>query len=390
VLDARASAIERQLVADLVAHGGLDNAAERLGELDRLRTERRARLNSDEPARARFSADPGTRTASLDGLQQAAAAGRIPVLLYWTTSANVIAWYVGADGSDVRAVFLPATVLEQKVDSVLASSRNPSGQFDETVARELFLYLLAPFAERLNSNAVGQIMVVPHGPLMRLPFETLIDPASGAPVIDRWAVSYAPNATMALEALQRDKRLVKSAVALVDQNIDDVTKETEAIAASGARLDRMTRTALFAGSWKADGLHILTHGEFNPTEALLSSLASTRTGEATILAAELPALPLRGLQLAVLSACQGGRVGERISGELYGFPWALLAGGVASTVLSRWDVNAASNGQWMAVFYKELAAGASTATAAAVAMREMRRQGTTHPYYWAAMQVSGR
>jgi CHAT domain-containing protein len=44
----------------------------------------------------------------------------------------------------------------------------------------------------------------------------------------------------------------------------------------------------------------------------------------------------------------------------------------------------------MAVFYKELGSGASTAMAAAKAMRDMRRQGITHPYYWAAMQVSGR
>jgi len=92
----------------------------------------------------------------------------------------------------------------------------------------------------------------------------------------------------------------------------------------------------------------------------------------------------------VLSACQGGQVGTRISGEIYGFPWALLAGGTKATVLSRWDVNGASNGQWMGVFYRELAGGASLAMAGATAMREMRKAGVTHPYYWAAMQVSGR
>jgi hypothetical protein len=109
----RSGAIERQLVADLVAHGKLANATERLGELDRLRSDRRAKLRSNEPARSRFSAPPpAMRTATLDGLQQAAAATRIPVLLYWTTYTNLIAWYVGANGSDVRAVFLPATVLE--------------------------------------------------------------------------------------------------------------------------------------------------------------------------------------------------------------------------------------------------------------------------------------
>jgi CHAT domain-containing protein len=390
LLDAQASAIERQLVADLVAHGTLDNMTPRLAELDRLRAERRAKLGSNEPARARFSADPVMRAASLEGLQRAASASRTAVLLYWSTSANLIAWYVGADGSDVRAVFLPARVLEQKVASLLASSQYPSKPFDETTARELFLYLLAPFAERLNSQAVGEIMIVPHGPLARLPFEALIDASSGVSVIDRWAVSYAPNATMALEALQREGRVVTSTVALIDQTIDDLTGETEGIKASGTRLEPTTRSALFAGAWKADGLHILTHGEFNAGEALLSSLAGTRSGDAKILAAELPALALKDVRLAVLSACKGGRIEERISGELYGFPWALLAGGVASTVLSRWDVNGASNGQWMTIFYREIAKGASTAVAAAVAMREMRKQGIMHPFYWAAMQVSGR
>ena len=391
VLDAGASAIERRLVADLVADGKLDTASQSLRDLDDLRAARRAKLRGNEAARARFAAEIAPHSASLEELQKATAATKIPVLLYWTTYANVIAWYVGPDGSDVRAVFLPASVLEEKaVRGVLKSVNDASHQFDEATARELFLYLIAPFASHLNSDEIRQIMIVPQGALARLPFETLIDPASGAAVVDRWAVSYAPSATMALAALQRKQSPLKSAIGLVNQEIDDVTKETAAINASGVRFDRTTRSALFAGSWKADGLHILTHGDFNSTEALLSSLVATRTGEPNILAAQLPALPLRGLQLAVLSACQGGRIEERISGELYGFPWALLAGGVASTVLSRWDVNAASNGQWMAAFYRELARGVSPAMAAAVAMREMRAQGTTHPHYWAAMQVSGR
>src|SRR3712207_8552876 len=40
-----------------------------------------------------------------------------------------------------------------------------------------------------------------------------------------------------------------------------------------------------------------------------------------------------GLRLAVLSACEGARVGTRVSNEIYGFPWALLAGGAEAVVL---------------------------------------------------------
>jgi CHAT domain-containing protein len=234
-------------------------------------------------------------------------------------------------------------------------------------------------------------MIVPQGPLVQLPFEALVDPASGDFAIDRWAISYAPNATMAVAALERPRRPVRTVAALVDPAIDDNTNETTAIQAAGVKLASVARNQLFAGAWQADSLHILTHGVFNPDEALLSSLRpTTRATDPPILAAELVALPLQGLPLAVLSACKGGEVGARISGEIYGFPWALLVGGTSATVLSRWDVNGDSNGRWMGIFYRELSGGASAAVAAATAMRELRKAGFPHPYYWAPMQVSGR
>ena len=64
---------------------------------------------------------------------------------------------------------------------------------------------------------------------MALPFEALIDPASGTSIIDRWAISYAPNATMAVAALQREARPVRTVTALIDPAIDDNTQETAAI-----------------------------------------------------------------------------------------------------------------------------------------------------------------
>ena len=392
VLEARAGAIERSIVAEIVASGGIDASAEKLQALDVLEADRRAKLHANEAAVARLGSDVIAPSASLDTLRKASSRTGIPVLLYWSTFTNVIAWYVGPDGSDVVNVFLPAAVLKEKIGRVLASSGGSLGRepFDETAARELFLFLMAPFEKQLSATSIKQIMIVPQGPLVQLPFEALVDPASGAFAIDRWAISYAPNATIAAAALERQQRPVRTVAALVDQTIDDNTNETTAIQAAGVKLASVTRNQLFAGSWKADSLHILTHGVFNADEALLSSLRPTaRASDPPILAAELVALPLQGLPLAVLSACKGGEVGARISGEIYGFPWALLVGGASATVLSRWDVNGESNGRWMGIFYRELSGGASTAVAAATAMRELRKAGFPHPYYWAPMQVSG-
>lgn len=390
-IEAKTSAIERRIVAEMVATGRLDAQADKLKALEVLRAERQAALKTNETARARFDVPEATPPVTLAALRAATASTGVPVLLYWTTYTNVIVWYVGPDGSDVRTVFLPASVLEEKVRAVLkSSSGHGATPFDEKTARELFLYLLGPFLPALSSASVHEIVIVPQGALTSLPFEALIDPGSGVSVVDRWAVSYAPNATMAAAALQRTTRPVSSVTALVDPIIDVKTNETESIQAAGVDLKAIDRAALFGGSWRSDALHILMHGDFNPDEALLSSVAPTGRPNESITAAALTALPLHGLRLAALSACQGGRVEARISGEIYGFPWALLTGGAEATVLSRWDVSAESNGKWMGVFYRELAQGAPAPIAAATAMREMRKSGLNHPYYWAAMQVSGR
>jgi CHAT domain-containing protein len=91
-------------------------------------------------------------------------------------------------------------------------------------------------------------------------------------------------------------------------------------------------------------------------------------------------LPLQGMKLVVLSACESGRVEVRISNEIYGFPWVFLAGGVDNVVTSRWVVDGASNGKWMRSFYGSLASGASPAGAAAFAMRTMRKERERNPY----------
>src|SRR5260370_37623544 len=157
-----------------------------MGELAQRRAARTAGLRANETARGRFAAAAPPPPASLETLRAEAARTGIPVLLYWSTEANLVAWYVGPGGSEVRNVFFPASALEEKTGRVLASSGGSLGrqQFDETAARELFLVLLAPFEAVLSPASVKQIMIVPQGPLARLPFEALINPGSGTPVID--------------------------------------------------------------------------------------------------------------------------------------------------------------------------------------------------------------
>ncbi len=404
-LEAQASKLETRIVQHVIASGTSAITPSYLRQLTALRAQREQTLSGNGFARARFAASPSD-TVGLDTLQEAATRAGVPVILYWCTYTNVVVWVVGPNGSDVRTVFLPQHVLAEKVGRVARSAENADQPFDEAAARELYLYLIAPFTPMLGT---GHMMIVPQGPLASLPFEALIDPASGKPVIERWAVSYAPNATFAARALDRQTRKFDRVAAMIDAEIDDGTHERRGIASALTVVD-VTRNDLTAQSHPADpspglsspdhalpghatpadALHVLFHGVFDSEEPLLSALIDPAAPADPLRAADLLGIPLAGRPLVVLSACESGRTGARISNEIFGFPWALLAGGAEAAVLSRWRVDGSSNSDWMHGFYAAAATGAPPSDAAAAAMRHMRANGRTHPYYWAAMQVIGR
>jgi CHAT domain-containing protein len=236
---------------------------------------------------------------------------------------------------------------------------------------------------------------VPQGEIVGLPFELLIEPDTSKFVIERWVVSYAPNASMAYRALTRPVPSIKRVTAIVDNEIG--TGEVDGIRSSNLQLDIINSYDVMPDKLGedlrgAESAHLLLHGAFDAFEPLLSTLtlAEPPGGARRLLAASLLALPLSGVKLVVLSACESGEVQHRISNEIYGFPWVLIADGAENVLTSRWRVKGDSNGRWMRSFYASIADGASPAEAAAAAVRAMLKEDGSKPYYWAAMQVSGR
>ena len=394
-LEAQASKLETRIVRHVIASSTSDITPSYLEQLAAVQAQRKRALSGNDSVRARFAAMPSV-TVGLDALRDAATRAGVSVVFYWCTYTNVVVWVVGPSGSDVRTVFLPQHVLAEKVAHVARSAENGDQPFDETAARQLYLYLIAPFTAMLGT---GPIMIVPQGLLASLPFETLIDPTSGKPVIERWAVSYSPNATFAARALSRPAHKFDRVAAMVDPDIDDGTHERRGIASAVTMVDAK-RSDLIAQSRPADpsaahampndALHVLFHGVFDSEEPLLSALIDPEAPDDPLRASDLLRIPLAGRPLVVLSACESGRTSARISNEIFGFPWAVLAGGAEAAVLSRWRIDGSSNSEWMHDFYAAVSTGAAPSDAAATAMRHMRASGRTHPYYWAAMQVIGR
>lgn len=134
----------------------------------------------------------------------------------------------------------------------------------------------------------------------------------------------------------------------------------------------------------------------------LALAAANRRSEATpheedgvLTAEEVASLDLRGVELAVLSACDTGVAGTSRGEGILGLRRAFRTAGVATLVISLWPVQDQAAREWMRAFYQpRIRTGAGTAQAVRAAMLEVlrsrRAQGrSTNPSFWAAFLAAG-
>jgi CHAT domain-containing protein len=342
---------------------------------------------------ARLRAVPPPPPVRLADLEAAVRDSGVPVLLYWTTPTNVVVWAVTGTGSAPRSVFLPQTALLGHVERILRGTESRFAPYPADSARALYAYLVDPVQDLLPGD---EVLIVPQGPLVGLPFEALVDPESGRYLVEGRAVSYAPNVDFALRALAARPVALDRLVAVVDPEI--ATGEVDRLPA-GAGLqvhasDALDRDEALAALSDAPVAHVLLHGRFGRHDPLLSTLDLGGAGGGgaprELTAASLVAADWRATRLAVLSACEGAVAQVRLSGEVYGLGWPLLVGGAETLVLSRWRVEGTTNADWISDFYADLGATGRPARAAAVASRLMIGRGMDHPFFWAGPQVIGR
>jgi CHAT domain-containing protein len=120
-----------------------------------------------------------------------------------------------------------------------------------------------------------------------------------------------------------------------------------------------------------------------------------RHDDGVLTAEEILALDLRGVEWAVLSACETG-AGDVVSNEgVLGLRRAFAIAGARTVIMSLWSVDDASTRQWMTALYRHRLAERRTTVeairdAALDVLRERRARGqSTHPFYWAAFVANG-
>jgi len=294
-------------------------------------------------------------------------------------------------------------------------------------AREFYDLLLGPAREQLRGKT--SLVIVPDLSLWDMPFQVLLD-EENRHLIETAAISYAPSLTVLREmkkarrapgragaegvllafgnpALSSDT-VARARARYRDARLEPLPEAETEVAAIG-RLYDAGRSRVYTGARAREGLlkdeagryeilHFATHAIVNDESPMYSTLVLSQTGkqpgeDGLLEAHEIMRLNLRA-RMVVLSACETAR-GQASHGEgMMGLSWAFHAAGVPTVVVSQWRVESASTARLMIEFHRQLQARGRARLTTAEALRraslkQLRRDRTLHPFYWAAFVVIG-
>jgi CHAT domain-containing protein len=191
----------------------------------------------------------------------------------------------------------------------------------------------------------------------------------------------------------------------------EATEDAVKVRAAGTRVLHLATHGFFLGSRCAPAADRVAHNEEtsaghateNPLLIAGFALSGANQREQTgqdeedgiLTAEEIAALDLKGVEWAVLSACDTG-VGEVRAGEgVLGLRRAFQIAGARTVIMSLWPVDDDDTRRWMTgVYERRFAHGAGTMEAVRDSsleqLRRRRRAGlSTHPFYWAGFIAAG-
>lgn len=327
-------------------------------------------------------------------------------------SQNVLEFFVSGDEvygfliSNKGLMYKKLDLTEEVVNSQVAEILNFTKGEEEDLAvfqkTAYYLYqkLIAPFEIDLSE----EIIVIPDGNLVRLPFEVLLTEAvetqRSVAKLPYWIKKHCLSYHYAASLLFDEKNAWfkgsdwvvfapdfqdepdfqdKNTLSFFEKNIkkENVFKGNQATKANFQEKMKSCHV-----------LHINTHGVANDS---IGDLSYLRLSDANFYSAELYANKIKA-DLVTLSACQTAngelRYGEGAVGLTLGFLYA----GAKSVVSSLWNVNQQSTGAFMQQFYERLLnekqPNNKALRAAKLAIIE-DNPNLAHPKYWAAFVLIG-
>ncbi|MFY9826208.1 MAG: CHAT domain-containing protein, partial [Thermoanaerobaculia bacterium] len=216
-------------------------------------------------------------------------------------------------------------------------------------------------SEATDWSTVDHVVISPHLIFHLLPIH-LMQTDSDQYLCDRLRISFVPSART-LVRLAELPSLVASDITTVSSQHKDIPfsrTEVEAIGfLPGLNVHHIggekVREALLDAKQEADVLHFSCHGTFSTTSTLDTGLALS-AGEFLSFDQIAGKLRAKTGAMAVLSACETGKIFIDNAEEYLGLPYAFLSAGCSTVISSLWQIPDVSTALLMTRFYHNLAA----------------------------------
>ncbi|HTK53042.1 MAG TPA: CHAT domain-containing protein [Gemmatimonadaceae bacterium] len=397
----------RQQERTVAADG--DNA-ELSAQLQRARNDYEALLERASSGDAPGAALLGARSVGSTTVRGALAPGEL-LLEYFVAADTLLTFAVSSDTARVIVARVAGTDLATRVRVAreLVAGRNTSSGRVTAALESMYRTLIEPVRRAGQLDQATRLVIVPHGPLVYLPFAALRDPNDGKYLVERHAILYAPSAG-ALVALRGAPSSLDAAasgaVALAPFPDDLPASVLEARGVARAIPGAVvlsgpdaTEDALRRGLNEAPLVHVATHGQLNAYSPMFSHVALAagrqrdRSDDGRLEVHELLGLRVRS-SLVFLSGCETGTGNAWATAFSPGEDFTTLAqaflyAGARSVVATLWPIKDDAAAVFAERFYSSLQhSGAPEALADAQrAMIHDRRYAS--PFDWAAYTVSG-
>lgn len=303
----------------------------------------------------------------------------------------------------------------------LFESREQNQDSERRAAAKLFGELLAAALAELPPE-VDRLVIVPDGILHLLPFDALRAAPDSPPLVETYAISVVPSASLWHQWRQRSSRpATAGALILADPELDNVgaataaaASERSALFAAGSNLGplpwarregravhRRLGGQLLSGTEASESqlkqltadhtvLHLAAHAVVDSERSWRSAVLLAPGGEdqdGLLQPHEIHRLPLDD-QLVVLSACQTG-AGTVLQGEgPMSLARAFFQAGAKTVVASLWPLRDDEAARLMESFATHLSKGDDVATALARAKRDQLANGAPSAA-WAGVVALG-
>ena len=351
------------------------------------------------------------QSATFDGLSSMAARLHSTLLLYWVGQDKIYEWVLTPDGKLTNAsVKISLDKLGALIHATTAFADDTTGgagpatrtrgqqsislvMKPQAAWRELYDLLIQPVAASLPTTAGARLTIVPHGPLINVPFAALKD-AQGRYLIERYALhSLTAGAMLDYTKSPGSNPRAGSMLLVADPSeppvipgepplprLPGAQSEVRAIASllppsRTTVLDaaNATEPRVVKATPRQTVLHFATHAIVRDGDPLSSFLALGRTGDASVtgrLTAEKIYRLKLDANLVVLSACRSGE-GVPNGDGIAALARAFFYAGTSSLIVSLWDIADEPTNRLLPAFYREWLKGTDKARALRAAQLQL-------------------